>query len=346
MNEPSTPSTAIVPYQAQQAPQAPHRAETALEPRDPREAMWLAQQLAVSNMTGKVRTPEAVLAVLLTGRELGLTSMQSLRSIHIIEGKPTLSADLMVALCKRSPMCRYFRLVESTGLIATYETERRDEGVTKMSYTFDEAKAAGLSSRDNWKKFTAAMLRARCSSALARAVYPDLLVGIYESDEVQAEAREVVEAAPTPVRIVDAEVLPLTPQQKAVEVDTFGPEPARTIVEAVDRAIGMAQPSRSEPVEPQLTDADIKATVDAAPAAEKPYQSSMSQDELDEMACDTFCTDLMIAPDRAALDALIKQVQARFPDKANKFRRRLGDTVLPLASARIRQMALKASEAA
>lgn len=161
-------------------------ASTALEPRSVEEAFYLAQKLVASGLLGKsIQKPESALAVVLTGRELGLTAMQSLRSIHIIEGKPTLSADLMVALVKRSPACRYFKLVESTSKVAKYETYREGEGVTAMSFTIEQAQAAGVTGKDNWKKWPDAMLRARCIAALARAVYPDMLAGVYETDEIQ-----------------------------------------------------------------------------------------------------------------------------------------------------------------
>src|SRR6187402_202596 len=45
-----------------------------------------------------VNTPEKAMAIIQTGKELGLGPMQSLRSIHIIEGKPTMSADLIAGL--------------------------------------------------------------------------------------------------------------------------------------------------------------------------------------------------------------------------------------------------------
>lgn len=167
-------------------------ATLAFEPRDIPDAVRLAQILVASRLLPRsIATPEAAFAVICTGRELGLTAMQSLRSIHIIEGKPTMSADLMVALVKRSPVCRYFRLAESTAERAVYETARRDDPEpTRLAFTMGEAQAAGVAGKDNWKRFPAAMLRARAASALVRAVYPDVLLGVYDSDSGELDDAE------------------------------------------------------------------------------------------------------------------------------------------------------------
>ena len=162
------------------------QATHSFEPRDINEALAVARTLVASRLLPKsVGTPEAAFAIIMTGREMGLTAMQALRSIHVIEGKPTMSADLMLALVKRSNVCQYFRLVESTAEIATYECLRTGEPApTRMSFALEEAKAAGLVGKDNWRKYPAAMLRARCIAALARAVFPDVMLGVYETDEL------------------------------------------------------------------------------------------------------------------------------------------------------------------
>jgi hypothetical protein len=160
------------------------------EPRDISEGYDLAKLLVASGLMPRgVQRPEAAFAIIAAGRELGLTAMQSLRSIHIIEGKPTLSADLVAALCKsRQDVCQYFRLVETTDKVARYETQRKGEPApTAMSFTWEDAQRAGVTGKDNWKKYPAAMLRARCITALARAVYPDLAMGVYDPDEVSVE---------------------------------------------------------------------------------------------------------------------------------------------------------------
>jgi hypothetical protein len=139
--------------------------------------------------------PQDIIVTLLTGRELGISPMQSLRGIHVIKGKAVMSSDLIVALVKRDPSCRYFSMVESDEKKAVYETHRT--GAPKpqrITFSIEDARRAQLAGRDNWKKYPAAMLRARCMAALARAVYPDVCFGLYDTDEIQPQV-EVVEAA-------------------------------------------------------------------------------------------------------------------------------------------------------
>jgi hypothetical protein len=185
---PSNPSTSmalsasIIPFEAENFTQL----------------MVMAEQMASAQLLPQAlrQKPADLILVMMKGRELGLSPMQSIGGIHIIDGKPTLSADMMVGLVKRSKACRYFRLVESSATQAAYETLRDGEPApTRMTFTFKEAQAAGLTGRGPWKAYPAAMLRARCSAALARAVYPDVVGGVYDPDELDRSAT-TVDAAP------------------------------------------------------------------------------------------------------------------------------------------------------
>lgn len=160
--------------------------EMAMVPRTFAEAQQFAEALSRSRFIPDAfqNKPHDILACIIAGHELGIGPMQALRAIHVVKGKPVLSADLMVALVKRSEVCSYFRLVESTNTLATYETQRRGDPVpTSLTWTIENAKTAKLTGNPTWGNHPAAMLRARCSSALARAVYPDLVMGIYDEDE-------------------------------------------------------------------------------------------------------------------------------------------------------------------
>ena len=172
--------------------------ERAFEPQDMNQAMQLAEVLAKSGLLPMhIKNKEAAFLVIATGRELGLTAMQSLRSIHVISGKTCLSADLIAALCKSRPdVCTYFRLVHSDATYAEYTTLRAGElKPTTLRFTIEQAKKAGVLGNPTWTKFPDAMLRARCMTALARAVYPDLAMGLYDLDSGEIEERQ-----PTPQR--------------------------------------------------------------------------------------------------------------------------------------------------
>jgi hypothetical protein len=167
----------------------------------------LADRLHKAGVFGQeVTSADKAFAVLLKGHELGFSPMASAGSISIIKGKVSLSADATIALCKRSPACLYLRLVASTEEVATYETQRHgDPSPTVLSYTIAQAKTAGLTGSQTWRGHAPAMLRARCGAAIARAVYPDLVAGIYDPDEVA----EIVRAEPARVEVPDVSLAAL-----------------------------------------------------------------------------------------------------------------------------------------
>jgi hypothetical protein len=164
--------------------------------------MTLAKTMATSGlMPSALRNkPADILIVLMAGRELGIGPMQSVQDINVIQGKPVYSADLMVALCKRSRVCEFFRLVEGTDERATYETKRVGSPQPEtLTFTIEDAKRLGLTGRDNYQKQPKTMLRHRAAAALARDVYPDLVRG-YDPDEALdfAQPAAVVDAPPPP----------------------------------------------------------------------------------------------------------------------------------------------------
>ena len=165
--------------------------ERQLDPRSMKDAITLAKNMYDSRMFSAYGTPQAVLATVMVGRELGLPAMASLRSIHNIEGRHCLAAALMVALILKSGLAEYFDPVSFDDQQATYETRRKGarKSIT-LTHTIKMAETAGLMKKDsNWVKVPTDMLVARAQSRLARMVYPDLLAGLYTPDEL-SEIRE------------------------------------------------------------------------------------------------------------------------------------------------------------
>jgi hypothetical protein len=134
-------------------------------------------------------TPQAVLATVLAGRELGFQAMASLRAFHIIEGKPTLSAGAIHALILKSGKAKYFRCTERSPDRATFVTLRDGETeATALTFTIEEARQAWSKetskfAASGWGRHPSDMLVARALTKLARLVYPDVLDGLYAAEE-------------------------------------------------------------------------------------------------------------------------------------------------------------------
>jgi 5'-3' exonuclease len=173
---------------------SPAEWERQLDPRSMSDARVLAKDMHASRMFAAYGTPQAVLSTVMVGRELGLPAMASLRSIHVVEGRHTLAASLMVALVLKSGLAEYFRPVSFDDKQATFETLRKGEGnqPIRLTHTIEMAQTAQLvKPNSNWVKVPTDMLVARAQSRLARLVYPDLMAGLYTPDEL-AELREQV----------------------------------------------------------------------------------------------------------------------------------------------------------
>lgn len=162
--------------------------ERQLDPRSLKDARQLALDMFTARTFGAdYGSPEAVLSTIMVGRELGIPAMSALRSIHIIEGRHSLAASLMVGLVLKSGLAEFFEPIEFDGTKATFETKRKGaRNVVKMTYTFSMAETAGLvKDLSNWKKNPMAMCIARAQAMLARLVYPDLLAGLYTPEELE-----------------------------------------------------------------------------------------------------------------------------------------------------------------
>ena len=171
-----------------------------VQPRTFEELFAFARYAAGSGFYG-IRTPEQAIVILMTGNEIGLTAAQSLASIYVIENRPSLSAQLIAGLLlSRKDVCEYFDLVESDENQATYVTKRVGRPEIRMTYSIDDAEAANLLGKDNWKKNRKAMLRSRAASNLGRAVYPDILKGLATKEEIQ-DGEFTIIVDPTPEEI-------------------------------------------------------------------------------------------------------------------------------------------------
>lgn len=156
--------------------------------------------------------PFDVQVILMTGHDLGLTFMQSIREVYVVKGKGFLSTALKVGLILQSGLCEYWNDItppDRKNVECIIETKRKGSP-SKVTHKFTEAdaKAADLFKNNIWNQYKPVMLAKRCASQLADMVYPDVVRGMATSDdemlfetEVKGEAVRVsaTTAPPTPV---------------------------------------------------------------------------------------------------------------------------------------------------
>jgi hypothetical protein len=233
----------------------------AYEPTDLDQAFRMAQILVSSGLTPRgVDTPQKAFLIMAQGRELGLSTMQALGNIYVVEGKVSLSSDLMAAMVLKSSVCEYLRVVEMTPERATYAAKRKGGNEFRFSFSWEDANKAGLTGRATYKANPADMLRHRALSKCVRAVFPDVVAGLYSRDE----AEDIVDVTP---RATVAEVV-----HAAAETAQTPALPAATKVrkrapaQPVAAPVVQVQPaSEPEPVVEET--AEQEQVEDAAPVA-------------------------------------------------------------------------------
>jgi hypothetical protein len=147
------------------------------------QAVKLANEIANTPFVpvGLRGSPPATAAAILAGRELGIGPMTALAHIHVINGKPGLSAALMRALILAAG--HEWRDVEVTDTRVVVEGRRRGEAEwTKATFTADQARAAKIVLGG----YPQDKLYARATSRLARRKFADVIAGMpYSAEELE-----------------------------------------------------------------------------------------------------------------------------------------------------------------
>jgi hypothetical protein len=235
----------------------------AYEPTSLDEGFRMAKILVDSGLTPRgVDTPQKAFLIMAQGRELGLSTMQALGNIYVVEGKVSLSSDLMAAMVLKSPVCEYLRVVEMTAERATYSAKRKGGAEFRFSFSWEDATRAGLTGRATYKANPADMLRHRALSKCVRAVFPDVVSGLYTRDEVEdvidvtprASVAEVVQqAAATATQPVIVEQAAAKVRRRAAPAQVVAPvvetQPVADEAQVVEQAAEQEQAEVSTPVD-------------------------------------------------------------------------------------------------
>ena len=158
-----------------------------LAPKDLDEAMRFADMLAGSSIVPKdyIGKPGNCLVAIQWGMELGLQPMQAMQSIAVINGRPSLWGDAMLALVKAHPAFEWIK-EECDGNVATCTIKRRGELEVVQSFSLEEAKRAGLTGKQGpWTQYPKRMLQMRARGFALRDAFPDALRGVVSAEEAR-----------------------------------------------------------------------------------------------------------------------------------------------------------------
>ncbi|AYJ74310.1 hypothetical protein NX868_10430 [Burkholderia thailandensis] len=157
-----------------------------LSPRSLEQAMQLANILADSSIVPKdfIGKPGNVLVAIQWGMELGLKPMQAMQNIAVINGRPSLWGDALLALVLASPVCEYVQEWEENGT-AFIKVKRRGKPEDVQSFSDDDAKKAGLIGKQGpWAQYPQRMKKMRARAFALRDNFADVLKGIAVAEEV------------------------------------------------------------------------------------------------------------------------------------------------------------------
>ena len=189
------------------------------------EAQSLAEVFAKSGYFSDARDMDQALVKIIAGRELGIGPVASMSGVYIVKGKPSLSANLLAGVLKKSGRYDYrvVTLTETECEIAFFQRMAdKWQEIGRSVFTVADAKKAGTQNLD---KFPRNMLFARTMTNGCRWYCPDVFAGgIYTPEELGAETDgetgEIINITPTVAEIVSKH----TPTAPKTQAEAIGPD--------------------------------------------------------------------------------------------------------------------------
>lgn len=179
----------------------------------------IGNMMAQSGYFTDARQSAQAAVKVLAGQEMGFGAFASMTGIYIIQGKPSVGANLMASAVKANPKYDY-KVREISGKICRIEffelIDGKMESIGISEFTIEEAMVAGVKNLD---KYARNMLFARAMSNGIRWFCPDVFAGnvTYTPEELGAEvdgegnvvslADENTTAGQTPEPVIEGEIL-------------------------------------------------------------------------------------------------------------------------------------------
>ena len=172
----------------------------------------LARVFAASGLFGRAGNQETQIAEcairLMAGMEAGFSPFASATGVHIINGRPAFSANLLAQAVRRHPDYDY-RVLEKTATVCKIRFLSRGEDLGTETFTIDMAERAGLLKNPTWRSYPEAMLFSRALTAGMRTHCPDALGGhpAYTPDELGDADVVPVMVTEAPRLVPDADLI-------------------------------------------------------------------------------------------------------------------------------------------
>ena len=163
------------------------------------DARVTASAFHQSGMFPNIKNEAQAFCLILAGEEMGVGPMEAVSGITLIQGKPTMSANLLAALVKRHPRYDY-RVADHSDTTCRIEFLQDGEVSGVSEFTLEDARKAGLGGNQTWKKYTAALLFARALTQGVRWYAPDVTSSAaYTPEELGGDAEPEPIAEPQPL---------------------------------------------------------------------------------------------------------------------------------------------------
>lgn len=202
-----------------------------------------AQAMAQSSLLPRQyqKQPANLLFALEYADALGVSPIHAITSIHVIEGKPSASADLIASLVRKAG--HKLRVTgDATTCTATLIRQDDPDFEFTATWTMTQATKAGLTGKSVWKSYPSAMLRARAITEVCRMGAPDALYGvIYTPEELGAN----VDADGAPVDLGEHPAPAPSPEAEPKPKQTRSRKPVTPIEAPTD----LPAPAADEPAE-------------------------------------------------------------------------------------------------
>lgn len=288
------------------------------------EAFAFANMLSQSGMVPKIYTgkPADIVIAMQMGSELGLKPLQSLQNIAVVNGRPTIWGDAVIAICQNSGLLEDItEVVNDTE--ATVTVTRSGQEPHSVTFSMEDAKKAGLAGKAGpWTQYPKRMMKNRARAFALRDKFADVLSGFGITEEEKDRVLDVtpsrsnanVSSINSSINAALQAVMPNEPIRPNYDITSLLAriDDMQTLQDTVDvaEAINQAKNSQATVLQPE----DLKKMQIAWTAKKKQVLTATEYQNIMQQIND--CQDLDAA----------ERLKSVIDDKANEF----GDAVKSL----------------